>query len=206
MSKVEYFDLKKKKKGKIDLPDEIFGFKVNEHVMQATVRMQRARKRAGNACAKERSNVMGGGSKPYRQKGTGRARHGTIRSPIWEGGGVTFGPKPRSYDIRLPAKVRKTALRSALSLYFKEGRIVVLEHFDVKNGKTKEVVAILDKFDLDSALIVDGRGNEKLRRGVRNLQDFHYLPPEGLNVYDILKHDRMVLTLKGLEGIISRFA
>lgn len=206
MSEVEYFDLKKKKKGKIDLPEAIFGSEVNEHTMQETVRMQRARKRAGNASAKERSWVMGGGSKPYRQKGTGRARHGSIRSPLWEGGGVTFGPKPRSYDIHVPAKVRKTALRSTLSLYCKEERIVVLENFDVESGKTKEVAGVLEKFDLDSALIVDGKGNENLRRGVRNLPDFHYLSPEGLNVLDILKYNKLVLTLKGLEGIISRFA
>lgn len=205
MAEVEYFDLKKKKKGKVDLPEEIFGARVNEHVMQEVVRMQLARRRAGTASAKERSDVAGGGEKPYRQKGTGRARHGSIRSPLWEGGGMTFGPKPRSYDFRPPSKVRKAALRSALSLYFKEQKLFVVNDFEIKKGKTKEVDEIMKKFDFFSALIVDEKGNEKLHRGVRNLQGFSYLPPEGVNVYDILRFDYLILTLEGLKGIMSRF-
>jgi large subunit ribosomal protein L4 len=205
MPEVEYFDLNKKKKGKVDLPAEIFEAGINEYVMQEVVRMQRNCRRAGSAKTKERSEVMGGGKKPYRQKGTGRARQGTIRSPIWPGGGTTFGPRPRSYDFRPPAKVRKAALLSALSLCFKKKKIVVLSDFDIKDGKTKEVFKVMKKFDLPSALIIDQKGNEKLVRGVRNLQGFAYLPPEGLNVYDILRHGYLILTLKGLEGIVHRF-
>ncbi|MFH1435217.1 MAG: 50S ribosomal protein L4 [Pseudomonadota bacterium] len=205
MAKVDYFDLQKKKKGKIDLPKEIFEAKVNEYVIQEVVRMQLARRRGGNASTKERSDVSGGGKKPYRQKGTGRARHGTIRSPIWEGGGVTFGPRPRSYDFRPPAKVRKAALISALSLLCKDNRVTVLSDFAVKNGKTKEVNDVMQRFELPSALVIDEKGNEMLRRGIKNLQGFAYLPPEGLNVYAILNHNNLILTLKGLEGIINRF-
>ena len=205
MAKVDYFDLQKKKKGKVDLPKEIFEAEVNHYVIQEVVKMQLARRRRGTACTKERSDISGGGRKPYRQKGTGRARHGSIRSPIWEGGGVTFGPRPRSYDFRPPAKVRKAALRSALSLLCSEQRITVLSDFAVKNGKTKEVDEVLLRFELPSALIIDEKGNDLLLRGIRNLQGFAYLPPEGLNVYDILKHNNLILTLKGLEGIIKRF-
>ena len=205
MPEIEYFDLNKKKKGKVDLPAQIFEAGINEYVMQEVVRMQRNRKRGGNAKTKERSEVMGGGKKPYRQKGTGRARQGTIRSPIWPGGGTTFGPRTRSYDFRPPAKVRKAALLSALSLCFKDKKIVVLNDFDIKKGKTKEVFTVMKKFDLPSALVIDQKGNEKLVRGIRNLQGFSYLPPEGMNVYDILRHGYLILTLKGLEGIIKRF-
>jgi large subunit ribosomal protein L4 len=205
MPEVEVFDLNKKKKGKVKLPEEIFEAKINEFVIQEVVRMQLARRRAGTASTRERSDVMGGGKKPYRQKGTGRARHGSIRSPIWKGGGTTFGPRPRSYDFKPPAKVRKAALRSALSWYFREKKIVVIGQFELKGGKTKEVDAVMKKFELPSALVVDAKGNENLSRGIRNLQGYGYLPPEGLNVYDLLRHDYLILTLKGLEGIIGRF-
>ncbi len=205
MAKVDYFDTQKKKKGNVDLPKEIFEAEVNDYVIQEVVRMQLARRRRGTACTKERSDVSGGGKKPYRQKGTGRARHGSIRSPIWEGGGVTFGPRPHSFDFRPPAKVRKAALISALSLLCRKNRITVFNDFSVENGKTKEVNDVMHRFELPSALIIDEKGNNMLQRGIRNLQGYTYLPPEGLNVYDILRHNNLILTLKGLEGIINRF-
>jgi len=205
MPELEVFDLKKKKKGKVDLPDDIFAAKVNEYVIQEVVKMQLNRRRAGTAAVKERNDVMGGGKKPYRQKGTGRARQGSIRSPLWAGGGTTFGPRPRSYDFRPPARVRKAALRSALSLCCRESRITVLADFNIDQGKTREVHKVMKTFALPSALIVDEKGNGNLLRGIRNLEGFTYLPPEGLNVYDILRHEHLVLTRKGLEGIVRRF-
>jgi large subunit ribosomal protein L4 len=206
MPEVEYLDLNKNKIGKVNLPAEIFETEINEYVMHEVVRMQLARRRQGTAKTKERGEVMGGGKKPYRQKGTGRARHGTRRSPLWVGGGTVFGPRPRDYDFKPPAKVRRKALASALSLKFKENRIIVLNDFEIESGKTKEVSSVMNRFELDSALIIDEKGNDKLERGVRNLKGFKYLPPQGLNVYDILKHSHLVLTLKGLNGINSRFA
>jgi len=206
MPEVEYLDLNKNKIGKVNLPAEIFETEINEYVMYEVVRMQLARRRQGTAKTKERGEVMGGGKKPYRQKGTGRARHGTRRSPLWVGGGTVFGPRPRDYDFKPPAKVRRKALASALSLKFKENRIIVLNDFEIESGKTKEVSSVMNRFELDSALIIDEKGNDKLERGVRNLKGFKYLPPQGLNVYDILKHSHLVLTLKGLNGINSRFA
>lgn len=206
MPTVEYFDIEKNRRGTTELPDALFAAEVNEHLLHEIVRMQRARKRAGTACTKQRPEVSGGGKKPYRQKGSGRARQGSRRSPIHVGGAAVFGPRPRSYDFLPPARVRRAALLSALSRYCRDGRIVVLSDFELAQGKTKAVGAVMDRFGLGSALVVDEKGNENLFRGIRNLAGFSYLPPEGLNVYDVLRHGHLVLTLKGVEGIQGRLS
>lgn len=206
MAKVTVYDLKRRKKGDVDLPDEIFSAEVNEHVLHEVVRMQRGRMRSGTACTKERSDVAGGGAKPHRQKGTGRARQGSIRSPILVGGGVTFGPRPRSYDFRPPRSVRRKALISALSLYNRDGRLVILKDFALEEPRTKGFIEVMDKFKAASGVVIDQAGNDNLRLSVRNTAGFMYLPPEGLNVYDILRHDILFITKDGLEGVAGRFS
>lgn len=205
MAQIDCYQLNKRKRGKVELPDEIFSIKPNMFAIQETVRAQLASRRNPSAHTKERGDVSGGGRKPFRQKGRGSARHGSIRSPIWVGGGVTFGPKTRNFSFRPPAKVRKNGLASALSLYFKEGRIIVVEKFEIAEPKTKKIYEIMKRFNLPSALIVDNKENDNLRLGVRNLQGYKFLAPEGLNVYDILTHDYLILTKNALEVIIRRF-
>ena len=206
MAKVKIYDLNRRKKGDVDLPDDIFAADVNEDVMHEVVRMQLDHRRAGNASTKERNAVRGGGAKPYRQKGTGRARQGSIRAPNHVGGGTVFGPSPRRYGFRPPRSVRRKALISALSLFQRDGRLVVLNDFDLDEPKTKGFIKVMDKFKADSGLVVDRAGNDNLSLSVRNAARFGYLPPEGLNVYDVLRHDMLFITREGLEGIKGRFS
>ena len=163
--------------------------------------MQRARKRSGTACTKERNAVAGGGAKPYRQKGTGRARQGTRRAPNHVGGGTVFGPRPRSYDFSPPKKVRKGAMRSALSLFVQEDRVVVLEDFELPEIKTKGLADVLGRLGMEKALLVDLEENDKLRKSAGNLANHRFLPPAGLNVYDILKHDQLVITKRAVMDV-----
>jgi large subunit ribosomal protein L4 len=206
MAKATVYDLSRRKKGEVDLPDEFFAAEVNEHVLQEVVRMQLARRRSGTACTKERAAVSGGGRKPYRQKGTGRARQGSIRAPNHVGGGTIFGPRPRSYEFRPPRSVRRRALISALSLFTRDDRLVILNGFEMKEPKTKQFIKVMEKFKASSGLVVDRPGNANLDLSIRNARGYKYLPPEGLNVYDILDHDVLFITQEGLDGIAGRFA
>jgi large subunit ribosomal protein L4 len=206
MAKATIYDLNRRKKGDVDLPDEIFAADVNEHVLHEVVKMQLNRRRSGTAATRERNAVTGGGAKPYRQKGTGRARQGSIRAPNHVGGGTVFGPSPRSYDFRPPRSVRRKALISALSLFHRDGRLVVLSNFDLEEPKTKGFIKVMDKFKAGSGLVVDRAGNDNLSLSVRNAVRYGYLPPEGLNVYDVLRHDMLFITQDGLEGLKGRFA
>jgi large subunit ribosomal protein L4 len=191
---VDVYNLKREKVGEVDLADAVFNADIKPHLMHEVVRAQRASKRSGTACAKERNAVSGGGRKPYRQKGTGRARQGSRRAPNHSGGGVAHGPRPRSYAFRPPRNVRRGALRSALSLRVKEQRLLVLENFELEEIGTKKLAQILTHLEVGGGLIVDHRGNEKLRLSARNLADHSFLPPEGVNVYDVLRHDYLVMT------------
>jgi large subunit ribosomal protein L4 len=191
---VDVFNLEKQKVGELELDDAVYAAAVKPHLMHEVVRSQLVSRRSGTACAKERNAVSGGGKKPYRQKGTGRARQGSRRAPNHVGGGKAFGPRPRSYAFRPTRKVRKGALRSALSLYAKEQRLLVLEAFELEAIGTGRLARILAGLDVDRALLVDGRENEKLRLSARNLRDHQFLPPEGVNVYDLLRHERLVMT------------
>lgn len=206
MAKATVYDLNRRKKGDVDLPDEIFATDICEPVIHEVVRMQLARRRSGTACTKERNAVIGGGAKPYRQKGTGRSRQGSIRAPNHVGGGTVFGPRPRSYDFRPPRGVRRKALASALSMFVRDGRLVILDGFELKEPKTKGFIKVMDKFKAASGLVVDKAGNDNLSLSVRNVPEFVYLPPEGLNVYDILRHDMLFITRDGLEAIKGRLA
>ncbi len=201
MPKLKIKNLKNEEVGQIDLDDQVFGVEVKEYLLHEIVKMQQNRKRAGTACTKERNAVAGGGAKPYRQKGTGRARQGSRRAPNHVGGGTVFGPRPRSYDFNPPKKVRRGAMCSALSLFAKEDRLVVLDAFELAEIKTRELEKVLDALGLESALIVDDKENEKLAKSASNLALHRFLPTEGLNVLDILRHDELVLTKRAALAV-----
>jgi len=193
MAVTEVYNTDNKKVGEVDLNDALFGLKVEKHILHDVVKMQLANRRAGTACTKTRTEVSGGGKKPFRQKGTGRARQGTNRSPLMRGGGVTFGPKPRDYSYKLPKKVRKLGVRMALSARFSENNMLVLDGFDLADIKTKQFVEVMKKLNIDNGLIVIPGKNENLERSSRNVQGFKVIQADGLNVYDILLHRNLVL-------------
>ena len=199
-------DLANKEIGEIQLSDDIFGTEVKYHLLHEIVKMQLARKRSGTACVKERNAVSGGGRKPFRQKGTGRARQGSERAPNHVGGGTVFGPRPRSYDFSPPKKVRRGAMCSALSFFTGEERLVVVENFDLPEVKTKGLVDVLGKLGADHAVVCDLAENENLKLSARNLDRHQYLSPEGLNVYDLLKHDQLVITKRAVLLIQERLS
>ena len=189
--------------GSVDLDDAVFGAEVNEHLLWEAVKWQLARRRAGTASTKRYGEVRGSSKKAWKQKGTGQARQGARQAPHWVGGGSVFGPKPRSYEYKLPRKIKKAALRSALSLRASEQKLVVLDAFNC-DGKTKSVVAALKAIGgSNKTLIVDAKSNELLIRGARNLASSQWLAPEGLNVYDILRHDTLVLTKDAAQAVTA---
>lgn len=191
------------KVGTVDLPDEIFAATVNEALLWEQVKAQRATWRRGTHSTKTRANVAGGGAKPYKQKGTGRARQGSSRAPNHVGGGVVFGPHPRDYSYRLPKAARRAALRSALSLRLRDKAIMVLDTFPLEKPRTKTVEAFVDKCAVKTALIVDV-GNDGLRLSARNLPRTKFIEAGALNVYDILNHEKLVLTQAALDVVIAK--
>jgi large subunit ribosomal protein L4 len=199
------YDIDNNKVAELELNDSVFGVQVNESVLYEVVKMQLACKRAGNASTKGRSDVSGGGKKPWRQKGTGRARAGTVRSPIWRGGGTVFGPKPKDYGYRVPKKVRKLALKSALSMKLKEDKILILRDFPMEEIKTKKFKEVLDRFGLGKSLFVLDEQNVVLEKSSRNIKDVKMMRSEGVNVFDLLKYDHLVLmepSVKKIEGAL----
>ena len=204
--KVPVYDLDHNQVGELELDDAVFGTSVKKHLFWETVRWQLAKRRAGTHKTKGRSEVSGTGAKPYRQKGTGRARRGTMRAPHHVGGGTQFGPKPRDYSFSLNKGVRRAALRSALSLRASEaGGLVVLDGFPVEQPKTKRVIEVLGKLGARRALIVDG-GNSNLSLSARNLPTAKYLPPEGLNVYDVLRYETLLITRNAALAVQERLS
>lgn len=189
----------------IDLDEGVFAAPIKEHLFHLVVRYQRARKRAGTHAVRTRTQVRGGGRKPWRQKGTGRARHGTIRSPIWRGGGVVHGPHNRTHEIRVPKKVRRAAMRSALSRRLEDGSLWVLDRVHLEEMKTRLVKVIADRFGWDEVLVVVRDPDEKLLRAARNLPNVKVVPVEGLNVYDILNHRNLALTVDAVELVTERY-
>jgi large subunit ribosomal protein L4 len=180
--------------GQLELRDDVFGVPVKTHVLHEVVLYQLAKRRAGTAKTKTRNEIAGGGKKPWRQKGTGRARAGTSRSPIWRGGGTIHGPQPRSYDMRVPKKVRRLALKMALSQKVSDQEFLVLDQFRLERIKTKDFLAILDTFQLRKTLVVIPRQDELLEKSARNIPDVKVLRTEGLNVYDLLNYHNVLLT------------
>jgi large subunit ribosomal protein L4 len=205
MPVADVYDIDKKKVSQIELNDAVFDAEANPDVMYEVVRMQMASKRRGTASTKERGDIRGGGKKPWRQKGTGRARAGTTRSPLWRGGGTVFGPSPRSYAYKLPKKVKKMALVSALSMKFNEQRIIILNEFPLEEIKTRKFKEVMDRFGFKKALFVLDKSNPALEKSSRNLSDIKMIKSEGINVYDLLDHEYIVLlepTVRMIEGAL----
>ncbi|WP_437510068.1 50S ribosomal protein L4 [Sorangium sp. So ce1099] len=203
--KVTVYNLKREQVGELDLSDEVFGTEVKEHLFYEVVKAQLASRRSGTKATKERSAVAGSTKKLYRQKGTGRARQGSIRAPHHAGGGMAHALEPKDWSYRPPRKVRIGALKSALSLFAKEGRLIVLDSLEVAEVKTKTIATTLTTLQADKkSLVVDTAGNEKLVKSLRNLENHQYLPPEGVNVYDLLRHDHLIVSRDAAKALEAR--
>jgi large subunit ribosomal protein L4 len=201
MATVAVCNSKNEQIGEIELNDEIFNVQVQSHLLHEVATMQLAKRRAGSASTKGRSEVRGGGRKPWRQKGTGRARAGTRSSPLWRGGGVTFGPKPRDYTPKVNKKIRKQALKMALSSKCKENQVVVLDGLGLDEIKTKAFVEVLQAFDMGSVLVVIPERDDVVEISARNVPHTKVLRPEGLNVYDILRYQNLMLIKEAVPKI-----
>jgi large subunit ribosomal protein L4 len=202
MPKVALYNQSGTQVGDIELADAIFGIEPNQNVLHDAVVMQQASLRQGNHAVKNRSAVRGGGRKPWRQKGTGRARQGTIRAPQWKGGGVVFGPTPRSYSYKLPKKVRRLAIKSALASKVIAEEIVVLEGLTLEGPKTKEMVSILANLSSErKALIVTADYNDNVALSARNIPGVTFVTADGINVLDVLKHDKLIITKEAVQMV-----
>jgi len=200
--RVDVFDTTGVKVGEIELSDAVFGVEVNEGLLHSVVRMHLANARVGTADTKTRAEVAGGGRKPWRQKGTGRARQGSIRSPLWRKGGIVFGPHPREYGFTMPRKARRLALKCALSSKVKDGDLVVLSELALPEAKTKHMVKVLSNLNIaKSALIVTAERDEVVSRSARNIEGVKTATPGGLNVYDILAHGKLVMTREAVARV-----
>ena len=208
MATLDVVTTENQKAGSIELSPGVFEVKVKPDLFHAEVRRQLAARHAGTHSTKNRAAVSGGGAKPWRQKGTGRARQGTTRAPQWAGGGAVFGPVPRSYEHNLPKKVRRAALRGALSLRLQEGAITVLDDFAIDEYKTKRVAGVLSGLGLadDRVLIVIAEADAKLEKSTQNLAKANILRVAGLNVYDVLRHPKLVLTKAAVEALDLRLS
>ncbi len=202
MSKVDIKDMKGKKIKEETLPEEIFGQKVNEQVLAQVIRSQVNSRRSGTASTKGRSDVTGGGAKPWRQKGTGRARAGTIRSPLWVGGGIVFGPKPRDYGFKVPKKMKFKAIISALSAKAQAGELLIIDKIDMKKPKTKTIENMFKKWKIDNKVtqVVPDEG-EVIIKSVRNIPKAKAIKFSQLNPYDILDNNLLILTKESYQKI-----
>lgn len=207
MPKVAVFDINGKEVGQIELKDEVFGVEPNEALLHQAVVLQQASLRRGTHSTLLRGEVRGGGRKPWKQKGTGRARAGSIRSPLWKGGAITFGPKPRDYAFRMPKKQRRLALKSALSSKVKAAEIIVLDQLEMDAPKTKAFAGILDALKADKkTLVVTADIDENVAKSARNIPGVTPVEAVGINVYDILAHDKIVITKDAVAKVEEVFA
>jgi large subunit ribosomal protein L4 len=204
MATADVYNMDGEKVSETNLADEVFDVPVKQHVLHEMVTMQLTNRRAGTAATKGRSNVRGGGQKPYRQKGTGRARAGTRRSPLWRGGGVVFGPSPRSYGYKVPKRVRRQALKMALTSKLQDKALMVVDRLDFEPVKTKRFVEVMVALKTRQALIVTDRKIESLELSSRNVPDVKVLRSEGLNVYDILRFKNLILLEPSVKQIAER--
>jgi large subunit ribosomal protein L4 len=191
----------KEKVGEVTLPEEIFNRPVQTHLLHRAVTMQLANRRAGTVATKGRSEVRGGGRKPHRQKGSGRARAGTSTSPLMRKGGVVFGPQPRVIEVKMPKKLKRLALKMALSSKWQSDHLLILDDYRLEEIKTKPFCAFLDRFALKKVLIVTEQENETLEKSARNVPTVKVMRVEGLNTYDVLKFDHLVLNQPSLARI-----
>ncbi|CAJ1317982.1 50S ribosomal protein L4 [Paenibacillus sp. PK4536] len=207
MPKVALYSIDGSQVGEVELSDSVFGIEPNTHVLHDAVIMQRASLRQGNHKVKGRSEVRGGGRKPWKQKGTGRARQGSIRSPQWKGGGVAFGPTPRSYAYKLPKKVRRLAIKSALSSKVVANEIIVLDALSFSAPKTKEFAAILNNLKVDrKVLIVTPSYDDNVALSARNIPGVKFVAADGVNVLDVLTYDKLILTKDAVHKVEEVFA
>jgi large subunit ribosomal protein L4 len=206
MPTVGLFNKEGQKVGDVELAESVFGVEVNTDAVHQVVVALLANKRQGNQSAKTRAEVSGGGIKPWRQKGTGRARQGSTRSPQWIHGGIVFAPKPRSYRISVPKSMKRVAMKSALSSKVAENEIIVLESLELEAPKTKEVVKMLGALNAKKALIVVAESNENVYKSVRNIEGVSVIPANNLNVYDILKYDNFIVTKDAVSKIEEVYA
>ncbi|MDP4095950.1 50S ribosomal protein L4 [Paenibacillus sp. P96] len=207
MPKVAVYNISGSQVGEVELKDTVFGIEPNKHVLHEAVLLQLASLRQGTHKVKGRSEVRGGGRKPWKQKGTGRARQGSIRAPQWKGGGTVFGPTPRSYAYKLPKKVRRLAIKSALSSKVIENQIIVLDALTMNAPKTKEFVAILNNLKADQkALIVAPSYDDNVALSARNIPGVKFVAADGINVLDVLKHDKLIITKEAVQKVEEVFA
>ena len=204
MANVAVYNWNKEKVSEIDLSSEVFEAPVRKDLMHTVVKWQLAKRRQGTHATKTRGMVSGGGKKPVKQKGTGNARQGSSRSPLHPGGGTTFGPQPRDYEYNLPKKVKKAALKSALSYLVQQERFLVVDDFDSKDGKTKDMSAKLKNLGANKAVLLDAELNPMVRRATSNMPKFIYNSAEGINVYDLLKYDMAIVSKSSIEKIVAR--
>jgi large subunit ribosomal protein L4 len=202
LPKVSLYDMDGNPVGEIDLREDIYGVRARPAVLHEVVVMQLANKRRGTHDTKTRSEVAGGGRKPWRQKGSGRARHGTIRSPIWRGGGIVFGPHPRDYGYTIPRKSRRLALRTALAEKVRDGNMVVLDELRLSVPKTKEAIQFLSRFGaVNGALVVTAATDDVLKAAMGNLRGVKFSPVGNLNVYDLLRYPKLLITREALARV-----
>ncbi len=201
MAIADIIDLKGEKIGEIEIKDEIFNCEIKPYLIHDVVTMQRANRRSGTASTKTRKEVRGGGKKPFKQKGTGRARQGTSRSPLQPGGGTIFGPHPRSYRYMVPKKVRRSALRSALSVRYTGDCMRILDKLELSGISTKNFNAIIKTLNLRKPLFVINEKDEAIEKSARNIPYVKVLKTEGLNVYDVIRHENLIMTVDAVRKI-----
>ncbi len=203
MGEVSLYDTKGQAVGNVDLNEEVFAVEINEHVVHEAVTAQLAAKRAGTAKTKTRSEVAGGGRKPWRQKGTGRARHGSIRSPLWVGGGTTFGPQPRNYEKDIPKKEKKLAVKSALTDKVEEEDLIIVDEFSFEQPKTKQMITVLENLDLqdEKVLIILNEKDENVYKSARNIPGVRVTTADRITVYDIVNYDKLVMVESAISPI-----
>ncbi len=205
MAIVDVFDINRKIVGQLELSDAVFNTDVKEYLIHEAVKVQLANRRAGTAAVKNRSAVSGSGKKPFKQKGTGGARQGCKRAPQYPGGGVAFGPQPKTYNLRMNKKARRAAICSALSMLFKENKLTVMNNLDLSSISTKGFVDVLNTFELSKALVVADAGRN-LELSARNVRDVRLLKPEALTIFDIMKFQNLMLTqdaVRKMEGALQ---
>lgn len=206
MAKVALYNMNCEQVGEIELCDTVFGVEINKEAMHQVVKMHLANRRQGTQSALTRSEVSGGGIKPWRQKGTGRARQGSIRAPQWIHGGIVFAPKPRDYSYTIPKKIKRIAMKSALSSKVAGNEIIVLDELKMDAPKTKVIAEMLKKFEAKKTLIVVKESDENIYRSARNIEGVHIVPVNNLNVYDILKYEKFIITKDAAQKVEEVYA
>ncbi|MEG0153437.1 MAG: 50S ribosomal protein L4 [Clostridium sp.] len=206
MPTLKVYNTENKEVGEIQLNDSIFGVQVSVEAMHQVVVAQLANKRQGTQSAKTRAEVRGGGIKPWRQKGTGRARQGSIRAPQWIHGGIVFAPKPRDYRVSVPKSMRRVAMKSALTSKVQENEMIVLENLSFEAPKTKEMVKMINAFETKKTLIIVAESNENVYKSARNIQGVAVIPVNNINVYDILKYEKLMITKEAVSKIEEVYA